>query len=239
MCKVMIMTNFPNAKGLESMIECTHAHITAHDNDGFGWAALGTKGVFGERSIEPTYRYRLGKLAHSVDLPIIKEGLYESFGAKSKIVGPLMFHGRTSTNTVNLLNTHPINVNGWSLIHNGVVTNNGPKYNMMTTNDTEHLVHYMSNDGIKAIEKYISGYYAFGAIDPNGLLHIVKDDIAPLYVAKVIGFDSYVFSTTIDLIEETFEQVKVKVGPIDIMKDNQHLIFNGNELVSASSIKPM
>lgn len=239
MCKIMAFTDLTDIKGLSNLVDSAYTNITKQDNDGFGWAALGVKGVFGERSIEKLYRYRLHRLSHNVKLPIVKEGLYEHFGTKSRIIGPAMFHGRTSTNDVNLLNTHPIVKNEWALIHNGVVTNQGPGYKTHTTNDTEHLVHYLSTGGMSAIENNVSGYYAFMAIDPFGQLHVVKDDIAPLYIAKAITLGCYVIGTTQELIESTCEAISVKVGPVDAIKDNQHLTFKNNELVSVVNIIPL
>jgi hypothetical protein len=183
------------------------------------------------------HKYRLNMLSLSVDLPIVKPE-YKNFGIKSELKGPIMFHGRTSTNSKGLKNTHPIVKNDWHLVHNGVVSNKGPDYPMTTDNDTEHLVHYLSTVGITGIESNLTGYYAFGAIAPDGKLHIARDSNARLVTCRIPTIDSYAFATTTDLIEKTCKHMGWKHGPIDIVEDNLYMIFDGNILIKNQTIKP-
>ena len=237
MCKVMIFSDLSKVKSLKKLVNVVAPLITAHDDDGFGWCALSSRGVFGERMTDVTHGYRRDLEGLAVKTIEVKK-TYEFFGRHGALTGPALFHGRTSTNNVSLINTHPIERNAWHLIHNGVVTNHGPEYDARTTNDTEHLVHYLSTVGRKGIEEHLTGYFAVGAIDPTGALHIMRDNIAPLHVAWIESIESYIFATTRDLIEQVCKAMRYKAGPIDAVADNTHLIMRGNDVLSQDSLSP-
>lgn len=170
MCKVMAFSNFSKFKSMENAVNNALVQVTHEETDGYGYAIQTKSGVFGERGLN-TENCQFNMNKTDLNLPFIQKNT-ERFGQLDKVIGAAIFHGRTSTNQVNLINTHPINKNGWSLIHNGVVTNHGPKYKMVTSNDTEHLVHYLSEKGIHELAKNLTGYYAVCAIDPKGQLHV-------------------------------------------------------------------
>lgn len=238
MCKVLIFTDLSKVKNIKKLANVSAKHLLETESDGFGYAVQGESGVFGERTIRENFYSRLGKSELFVKLPIFDK-TYNAFGKQGTVIGGGMFHGRTSTNNVNLTNTHPIRRNGWTLIHNGVVTNKGPDYVKKTTNDTEDLVHYMSTTGIKGIEDHLSGYYAFGALDPEGNMHVVKDSVANLYVALIKQIGSLVFGTTEEIIEDVMNEMKWTIGPIERVKDDVHMIFKMNgELIHNEAIKP-
>lgn len=236
MCKIVTLTNTSKIKNIDKTVNIILSKISDYERDGLGYTIDGEKGIYGERSVHVNeFSTSFKSEIHSVPFTT---AVYNRFGKKSKPIGAGMFHGRTSTNHKNLINTHPINKHDWSLIHNGVVTNHGPSHDMMTTNDTEHLVHYMGMESIESIEKYISGYYAFTAIDPVGQLHVVKDSIASLYFARISTIDSFIFATTKVLIKDICLEMKWEHSIIETVNDNQHLIFRGNELISMNSITP-
>jgi hypothetical protein len=206
----------------------------ASERDGFGYAIQGIKGVFGERTLS-----RYWATNRPPKLPFLENSESETFGdIKQHWNGPALFHGRTSTNHKSLINTHPIQKRGWSLIHNGVVTNHGPDYKMNTTNDTEHLLEYLSTTGIKGIEDHLSGYYAIAAIDPKGRLHLARDSKAWLYSAYIPVIESHVFATTQALIEELCEELEWTHEPIYKVQDNVYIIMNGNKVQKQETIKP-
>lgn len=239
MCKIFVMTNTDKVKHYKPMINTIAEHLQKAHLDGFGYAMVGPAGVFGERTTRDTFKTRLGTDSLKVSKSLIKES-YNEFGIESKPIGAGIFHGRTSTNFKGLNNTHPINKNGWSLIHNGVVNNMGPTYSQITSNDTEHIVEYLSTTGIKGVEKYVSGYYAVGAIDKDNNLHVIKDSTASLYVAYNSTLDCTVFGTTEELIEDVAKDMKWNIGPIDVVKDNIHMIFNKKgDLISHNIIEPL
>src|ERR1035437_4813321 len=130
MCKIIII---PNASKIENFDEFSRfvAESLSCMSDGYGHAVVGQEGVFGVRTLSPQ------GYAFDVKVPDFCESNSETFGKVSPIIGAALFHGRISTNVVDLLNTHPIQRDGWSLIHNGVVTHHGEKYTMTTANDSE------------------------------------------------------------------------------------------------------
>ena len=118
------------------------------------------------------------------------------------------------------------------------MSNHGPKYEMITTNDTEHLVQYMSTTGISDIEKYITGYYAVSALTPDGTLVVFKDSIASLYCAYVETIESYMFATTESLIQNVCKDLKWKHSTIEQVNDDIYIEFRGNEIVKMEDINP-
>ena len=235
MCKIFTLTNGTKIKSWKKVTNLIARELQAYEQDGFGYSIQGDKGIFGERSIANTFRTSLDSPV--LDFPFLKKS-YNRYGTSGKCTGAAMFHGRTSTNDKTLLNTHPIIKHDWNLIHNGVVTNTGDKYSMLTSNDTEHLVHYMANHGITGVEKNLTGYYAFTAIDPQGRLHVVKDSTANLFFAEISTIDSFVFATKKELIEDICKEMKWKHSVIEELKDNTYLIYENNVLVSQTDIKP-
>lgn len=234
MCKVLAFTN--TAKLPKRAPGAIGRIINKIERDGYGYAVLGDNGVFGEKSVLPTFHSRLNATAF-IELPIIKP-MHLVFGNKGSFQGPGIFHGRTSTNDKGLTNCHPMIRDGWHLIHNGVVTDHGPTYEMLTTNDSEHVLKHLI-DGIQSVEANLTGYYAFAAIDPEGRLHVARDGQATLYFARVKNIDSYVIGTTETLIREVLKALDLKLEtPIEMLKDNYYCIFKGNTLVHQQAINP-
>lgn len=229
MCKVMMFTNFRKVKNNSTAINWIANKLLKTESDGFGYVIQGKSGAYGERYIGDTKfetSIQLGKTDNSFyKLPFITKQR-ETFGTASKCNGGALFHGRISTNSLGLRNTHPINKHGWSLIHNGVVSNRGGEYEMDTDNDTEHVVHYLATGGIDAVSANLTGYYAAGAFDPKGNLHIIRDAIAWLYVAKVEELESFIFATTPALIEEFCEEFEYDRSTIETIKSDSYMIFN-------------
>lgn len=236
MCKVLFFTETKDIKNFPAVVNHIAHQITKQDDDGFGWAALTKSGrVMGEKSIEDKPRYTLNRIRMTA--PYLKE-TYQKIGQHSKPQGPAIFHGRTSTNQLGMLNTHPIDKNNFYLVHNGVVDNEGPEYSMKTTNDTEHLVHYLSTEGMSGIEKHLSGYFAFGAIDVNSKkLHIARCNMAFLLTTYIKTIDSHIFATTRELIESTCKKFQWEYMPIESVQDFTYIVFNSNEVVECREIK--
>jgi|ERR1035437_5823859 predicted glutamine amidotransferase len=227
MCKVIII---PNASKLVDFDHFARyaAEMLSCMPDGYGFVAQGVKGQFGVRTLSP-----MG-YAQGIDVPAFCESNTESFGEVSPVTGPAMFHGRLSTNTIDLLNTHPITRDGWNLIHNGVVTNHGPKYKMNTSNDSEHVLYNLIQGGINQVGLNLTGYYAGGAIEPNGLLHVFRDSIANLYYTYSEKLESPIFATNLELIEDIGTYIGEELIGIKV-KDNTYLIYDGSKLVSHES----
>lgn len=236
MCKILTLSNASKVKNQDKLIKVAAELLSDYERDGFGYVAQGEKGFFGERTLSPS-KFKTAFGLSNFDAPFVTSQS-NTFGQKTKITGAALFHGRTSTNDKTLRNTHPINKRGWSLIHNGVVTNHGPDYKMDTTNDTEHLLEYISTVGVSGIEQHLTGYYAICALDPNGTLHILRDSTATLYVAKVDSIDSFIFATNEDLIEDLCEALKWKHSVIKVFRDNSYITLKGTDILSFQEIKP-
>lgn len=235
MCKIV---SFSNATKLD-MKQAARVIGTALNKlepDGFGYAVQGQNGQFGEKSVKKSEKFssRFNRLV--VSLPFIKMQA-STFGTVSEVVGPAIFHGRTSTNNKGLKNCHPMQRDGWGLIHNGVVTDHGPKYEKFTTNDSEDVLARLIL-GIDQVEAQLTGYYAFSAIDPAGKLHIGRDSLATLFCAWSESLESYVFATTESLIRQLAKQLKFSVGVIDAVEDNVYFVMDGNAIASMATIKP-
>ena len=232
MCKIAVFTN---TKNLDTNIvsEKVGNILLDLEGDGFGYAVKGVKGVYGEKCIDDTFAPRINKKVLNPVSAIVPK--YESFGEKSKPIGSMILHGRTSTNDKGLVNCHPMIKKDNFLIHNGVVTDHGKKYKKSTTNDSEDVLHRFL-EGIPSVEKNLTGYYAFACIDKEGKLHIVKDAIANLHIGWLEKFDTYLICTTKSLMESIAKSLKAKVTTIDTIKDNIHLIFDGNEMTHCEPI---
>lgn len=240
MCKVLMLTNGSNVD-IQKFLNSAAPVLTKTDDDGFGWAAYGKSGVFGEKTlVTANFKTRAfdGTQSFLSRLPNAIRS-YEQFGSKDDIVGPVLVHSRTSTNDVNIANTHPICRNDHYIIHNGVVENEGGEYAMLTTNDTEHIVHYLTTQGIEGVENNLSGYYAFGIIDPDGGLHVGKCDTAQLHVTFVSSVDSFMYATTTSIIEKICTEMDWHYEPIAIVADSSYVIHAGNDVTYHQSINPI
>lgn len=235
MCKILMLSNATKVVNPKKLCDTAFELLTKTDDDGFGYAFSGRNGVFGEKTVNKTWKF--GSKVPEFAKSTVTE---EFFGEVGGLNGPALFHGRTSTNHVNLLNTHPLQKGGWTLIHNGVVSNRGPAYTQTTTNDTEHILHYLADgNGISDIEQYISGYYAIGAIDSKGQLHVVRDNVAQLYVAFSDTIKSYVFATTEKLIVDLCDEMEWHRGTVREYSKAFYTVLQKNKIVAARSIEPL
>ncbi len=228
MCKILIITNTRKITDHKALVTNAAAKLKSQ-RDGFGWAAITEDNkIFGVRTndVEKFVSRLEGK---KLMLPFLEGSDSDNeFGEFAPAITSRAFiaHGRVSTNNKDLINVHPINRAGWSLIHNGVVTDHGPKYEMHTTNDSEHVLKHLVTGGISAVSEHLTGYYAFAAFDPSGNLHIGRDRIADLYCAYVDSLESYVYATTKALITEMYQCSTGWVGlsAIAKMQDDVYVI---------------
>lgn len=195
------MTNTKKVTDLKKLVSSAHSELKSQ-RDGFGWAALDLENkFFGERTNEVQLWDSIleGKRCN---LPFVEgvEGSNE-FGEFKAETRAFMAHGRISTNNKALVNVHPIIRDNWALIHNGVVTDHGTDYDMVTSNDSEHVLKHLQTGGIKELSASLTGYYAFAGFDPEGNLHIGRDRIAELYVCYVDSVESYVYGTTKEIVQ--------------------------------------
>jgi predicted glutamine amidotransferase len=250
MCKIIAFTDMKKVN-LKKCVNDIGNTLLKSEKDGFGYAVQGKSGVYGEKTTATHFRSRLGK--ESIQLPIIKN-VYAQFGQPNELTGPGVFHGRTSTNSEGLVNTHPMQrpdaTGVWHLIHNGVVTDKGPSYDKLTRNDSEDVLFRLMEgiqtvkDGLtdnpmESIEKHLEGYYAFAAIDTDGRLHLCRDSYADLYMAWSASLNTYIIATTEGLVNKLNKMLDAKIGPIDAIEDDVYMVFEGNELIYHQFIQPL
>lgn len=242
MCKILAFNNLSKLKKDEffKLLSVANEQVSKTERDGFGYAAQGASGVFGERAVSPEDFVSVfgGHDKHgSFQAP--SDSVQNHFGTLSRLTGPAIFHGRTSTNVKNITNTHPFIKNDVHLIHNGVI-NFDIDYEKQTTCDSEDLLeaYLLSKDDLEAVEKFVTGYYAVALIE-NNHLRIFKDSRAWLYCAYVRTIDSFIFGTTKDLVQSVVKAMRWSCGKITRVKDDIYfgLDKDGKELFM-KSIKP-
>jgi len=234
MCKIAVFTN-ANKLDVKTTVNRAGNILLKSERDGFGYAVQGVSGVYGEKCVDTSF---ISRIDYKFEIPqsvIIQK--YSKFGIKSKPSGPLIMHGRISTNDKGLLNCHPMIRDNHYLIHNGVVSDDGPEYVKQTTNDSEDLL-YRFIEGINSVEDNLTGYYAFACIDPNGNLHIVRDSVASLYITWLDKYDTYLIGTTVDLLESIAKSIGCEIEMIEEVRKDIYMVFKGNELTYINEISP-
>lgn len=246
MCKVFSMTNMSNVKITKKFLNIVRDEVCkTTDKDGFGYAILSDDGAIGgERTMKPMSFNALSgdpdKL-RTASLPIVSR-TRNVFG-KIDFRKPKSFiaHGRYSTNTVNLENTHPFVNDDIAMIHNGVVSDadNMFKNLLKTSCDTEIILRAWEHGGMKTIESQVTGYYALAILDKvTKQLHIVRDDKAMLYISYSRTVDSYIIATTIDIIQSVAKKMKWVCEQPEELLENIHVVFDRNEIMSQTDIDP-
>lgn len=239
MCKILSVTNCDNLDLKDGkFLNLVKNVVTIRDNHGFGWAGIDKTGqLFGERTIDITGFQPFAKAFKR--LPIVDEVKNQFGNIKSKPVS-LIAHGRLSTNSISLDNTHPFISDKTALIHNGVVDDYTGLMldHCKTDNDSEILLRYWDTAGIKAIESNVTGYYAMAVLDSRGL-HVIRDSKASLYITYCKEVKSYIIATTKDILFMLFKGMKWDIGSIDKISDNTYALFQKNNIIEHKKIEPL
>lgn len=244
MCKIFAMTNVSQVKVTNDFLnKVKDAVCKVTDKDGFGYAFNTVDGqIWGERTTEPNKFEPLGKVINSKtnQLPIVRKTMNQFGPIGHDDNASFIAHGRFSTNTVNLDNTHPFMNDSIALIHNGVVYDPLKAVQDLKTDcDSEILLKLWEQNGINSIEKYASGYYAIALLDKLGQLHIVRDDRASLYMTYSPTVDSYLIATTTDILKEIAGRMGWVIEKCEPIMDNVYVIFKGNDIGFHRSIEPL
>jgi len=242
MCKLFVLTktDFLTNSQLTKLLKDIHTPLTETETEGFGYAVMGSRGIFGEKYIEPedfkNYRGNFGPAELVISAPSIRE----KFGKIGSPTGALIAHGRTSTNDVSLPNTHPLTNSDWALIHNGIVQNVGKEIARKTTNDTEFILEHYTQGGIKQVAESIEGYYAVAALNKSsGELVVFRDSTANLSVAWIDALGAYIFATNIEIIKAALKSLKLSGIQIREADKNFHIVFNKTgAVISNESFEP-
>jgi hypothetical protein len=232
MCRIVVLTNASNLADMDAFSR-EMALVMRDQKDGYGYAALGEEGVYNFKTLYPFAYYKNHKKAQD----FLKKHS-KVFGTKSKDWKAAIFHGRISTNKIDLNNTHPMMKDGYSLIHNGVIENVGEKYKKETQNDSEDILYHYIQGGIEQVSKNVIGYYACAVFNPDGTLSVFRDSIAPLVCAWSDKLDSWIFASNDLIIDQISEYLDEALQAIP-MEDNIYVKFNGNDIVEQKNFSPL
>ena len=222
MCKLAIVTKHDSTK-LGAIIVNAWTEMSKTERDGFGAAWVSPNGKIGY--------VKSSQASLLPDLPAFCAAFSEGNGLKSD-GGALIIHGRTATCGVNVANTHPMLGSNSALVHNGIVSSKR-FHNTESTCDSELLLHAWKADGIDAVAKDISGYYAFAIIQRirgKTVLDVVRDDKAQLKVGRIA--DGWAFATTPQLLNALGSSY------LSDYKSNTHTSFVDGEVYSVEHFIP-
>lgn len=231
MCKILAITNLKNIVLDQKTLESIKDVLCAYDRDGFGFAVSHEdKSVFQYRTTETKALSGIDSnrafLLQGTTPLTLKVGRQRR---ETQVSG--IFHGRMSTNSVSVDNTHPFALSsGGALIHNGVVYDDGYLDDLKTDCDTEILAVYWNIGGVNEIQTNVSGYAAMAILD-QGQLHVIRDDRATLFMAWSQRLETFIIATTIDILKSIGSILNAELTDINRVNDNSHLIFESNTLV--------
>jgi hypothetical protein len=113
------------------------------------------------------------------------------------------------------------------------------KGELTTTCDTEIILRLWERGGMADVEANTAGYYAIMVLDSEGLLHVAKDDRAPLVIAYSSTIETYLMATNEDILESIAKRMNWHHEPCEIVKNNVYIVFKGNEIQSFRAIEPI
>lgn len=240
MCKLFAVSNTERMS--KTLLYDTIAFVSKlygeSQRDGLGFSVQSNKQRYTERYANPKNYCGVGRLKealNTVDSFFTEKlkGEFESPEWKlTEGTGPLIIHGRTSTSEVNLMNTHPFTKNAWTLAHNGVVAWDGEARKMETTCDSEHLLNcYAMGKGTDDL-KYLSGWAAWVAINPSGLLVAGRDEITPLHLSYSKKYETYFIATQKSDLEDYMKKIGLKNQAAIMIRANSETTFlrDGNKV---------
>ena len=253
MCKIMTIIGIGKDKGLEArrFAEIARPWLTESDFDGFGYAAAGKQGLFGERwlNVEEAFKASTPHAYAELTGGSVEVGLgSNAFGTSQdwSTATTVLLHARASTNTVNMANTHPFVKNGVALVHNGVIHNADKFSRTLSTCDSEailslYLEHGVAGDTHEAqqLVNKLTGWYAFAALTTEHV-DVMKDGSTSLYFAVVpeLG-DAKVYCTSDTILAAACEEAGYTVPAIALVKPFFIARYSAKtgKLVSADEMK--
>lgn len=216
MCKLMIIPHVPKdkqEKAWELAIAIT-PYLTEKDQDGFGYMALGSKGLFGQRWLNTELAWTDTKMHKSIEAMLggaVQDTSSDQadFGKQGEHLHSLSLHSRMATCGLGIENTHPFVNKDLSVgvVHNGVLHNPqdfGPR---SSTCDSEAFLNIYQEDDVQAslngiadFSQFLSGWYAVSALfkDKSGkwFLDVFKESRANLHAAYIKEIGAVVLVTT-------------------------------------------
>lgn len=164
--------------------------MSERDQDGLGYMALTSKGMYGERWFDPkdAFKDRSGWVNIQENNSKLFEGEIESTPfylpfkqnneAATEPKQAVIMHTRWATCEKAMKNVHPFYRDGVALIHNGVISNVNQLKQLTSTCDSEGILNsYVDNsvstipDNISKVGNFLKGSYTCGVLtrDANGV----------------------------------------------------------------------
>jgi len=231
MCQLAYASNLTklNLKQKNKLFQVIQKAMTKSNRSGYG---LASKTVDGQIEISRTLDVETFCHVPNKNTPPF---------CKSSIIGhvdlskasEVLFHARTSTNSVSLENTHPFVIGETTLVHNGVLQYSGERYFKKTDNDTEDLTYYFNRYGLDKLEDNFTGYAAFLAFK-NDLTYVVKDSTAYLHYGYSQSLDCHFFATTKETLNLIKKTLKINMTIFEVL-NNQEIILKDNKIITSKS----
>jgi hypothetical protein len=217
---------------IEKTLRYINETYSSTQRDGFGFSLQCGERRYTERYCMPNSYSGIGRLRDTLkDIdPFFSDGYKDTHETPDwkmgTSTGPLIAHGRTSTGSVEIANTHPFTKNRWTLAHNGVVGWRGEVRKLETTCDSEHLLNcYAMGNGVEDL-KDLSGWAAWVAISPENRLVAGRDSITPLHFAFSKQLSAYIIATKKEDLERYADVMKIKCGRALLMRANSEVTFD-------------
>lgn len=230
MCQLAYVSNLKklNKKQKHQVFDSIQKIMTSANKSGYGVAIKDHSGLITTKKTLDVS----DMIGHSDMAPVFCKKRIEGSLKLDKAL-EVIFHARTSTNSVSLENTHPYVIGNTTLCHNGVVDYAGENYDKKTDNDTEDLTYYFDKYHMTNLDSVFSGYAAFIAFK-NESTYIVRDSQASLTYAYSKSLDCHFFATNAQTIRTIGDILKVKLKVYDV-EDNQHIEIRNNKIIGASA----
>lgn len=244
MCMIMALAGIKADKEKQDLVwkflMTARPFMTAQNRDGVGYAAMGNRGVWGERWLNPLHAWKLRPEAYNEKDEAFRKKFggdvlekdvnYNSFGNNGNgIIEAVIYHTRTSTNEVSMENVHPFVDGQTALIHNGVVNQNTFLKNITSTCDSEMILNeYVKNEvtenpmRIHTLADHVQGSYGIAVltIDSQGrkFLDLFRHT-SSIYAAYVAELETVVYCTSDDVIRWVCKELKLTYGHMFKLKE--------------------
>lgn len=226
MCKLAYASNLKKLGPTKKQKLFNHVQktLTQTDRSGYGIAA---KSIDGSIEIKRTLAVT-DLITQDLSVPKFCKNT-ASGDFKANKANEVIFHARTSTNSVSMDNTHPFKIGNTVLCHNGVLEYSGENYDKKTDNDTEDLTYHFDKFHLTNIESVFSGYAAFIAFK-NDSTYIVRDSTATLHYSYSKDLDCHFFGTTKSIVSEMLSAVGSKARVFEV-EENQYIEIKNNKII--------
>lgn len=242
MCKLLIIPHLDKDKeNFFKFLVRAVGPLSEKDGDGFGYAALDSKGnLFSEKWVNPRDAFAPKK---SKDNKPIIDGyqgvlsIADDYRRTGKVnmedAVTMIIHARKATSSVSIKNTHPFLLNDTALIHNGMVDTDNLELKESSCDSEGILNVYIKSDvinninNIKDFAKQVKGSYACGILAKDILgqwyLDIIKDNSTKLSAAFISELNTLVFCTDINIVINICRRLKWHITTKFVVKNN-HII---------------